>query len=70
MNYVECPFCPLLFPEPQMTGPDGTTPLVRHVAQDHHKVRVRKGSNYRWVDEREIKRRLEETEKVLGRGKR
>ncbi len=69
-NYVECPFCLLLFEDPEVARPDGKTDLMRHVEQDHHKVRVRKGSNYRWVDAKEIKRRLEETEKILARGRR
>jgi hypothetical protein len=67
MNYVECPFCDRIFEDRLVTG---EPPLRRHIEQDHHKVRVRKGSNYRWVDATEVKRRLEETEKLLARGKR
>jgi hypothetical protein len=35
-------------------------PLERHLREEHHKVRLRKGSNYKWVDEAEVKR-LEES---------
>ncbi len=72
-DYVECPFCVLIFEDPgenwvhQMGE---KKPLDRHIEQDHHKVRVRKGSNYRWVDAKEVKRRLEQTERLIGSGKR
>ncbi len=66
MNYVECPFCDRIFEDHF----NGEPPLRRHIEEDHHKVRVRKGSNYRWVDVKEVKRRLEETEKILGKGRR
>ena len=70
VNYVECPFCDRIFEDPDLWPPRKEKPLVRHLEQDHHKVRVRKGSNYKWIDAKEVKRRLEETENLFGRSKR
>lgn len=81
-NYVECPFCERIF-EDRYTTDDGrrSSPprasirepandrLSHHIEQDHHKVRVRKGSNYKWVDAREIQQRLEESDKLLVKGR-
>ena len=57
-EYVQCPFCDALFKEPQARKPSGYTQLEEHVMAMHHKVRVRKGSNYRWIDEAEAKKML------------
>lgn len=59
-DYVQCPFCDRVFPEPQARKASGETPLEEHTVRFHHKVRVRKGSNYRWMDESEVKKRLVE----------
>ncbi len=56
-DYVQNPFCDRLFREPQARKPSGETPLEEHVITVHHKVRVRKGSNYKWMDESEVKKR-------------
>ena len=55
-DYVQCPFCEALFREPQARKPSGYTQLEEHVMAMHRKVRVRKGSNYRWMDEAEVKK--------------
>ena len=55
---MQCLFCDRLFREPQAKRASGETPLEERVMSAHHKVRVRKGSNYRWMDESEVKKRL------------
>ena len=60
-----------LFKEPQARKPSGYTQLEEHVMAMHRKVRVRKGSNYRWMDEGEARKMAarEGTEPMkLGRG--
>ncbi len=57
-DYVQCPFCDKLFKEPQARKTSGETPLEEHVMSAHHKVRVRKGSNYRWMDEAEARKKV------------
>ncbi len=57
-DYVQCPFCDMLFREPQARKPSGYTQLEEHVTGVHHKVRVRKGGNYKWMDEGEVKKKL------------
>lgn len=55
-EYAQCPSCSALFKEPQARKPSGHTQLEEHVMAMHRKVRVRKGSNYRWMDEEDAKR--------------
>jgi len=55
-KYAQCPFCDALFKEPQARKASGSTQLEEHVMTMHRKVRVRKGSNYRWMDEAEVKK--------------
>lgn len=56
-EYAQCQFYDALFREPQARTPSGYTQQVEeHVMPTHHKVRVRKGSNYRWMDEGEAKK--------------
>lgn len=70
-NYVECPVCDRLFEDRILrTNLSLKSALQLHIELDHHKVRVRKGSNYKWVDAKEVERRLEETEKLLAKGRR
>ncbi len=57
-DYVQCPFCDRLFREPQTRKATGETPLEEHVIAAHRKVRVRKGSNYRWMDKGEARKRV------------
>ncbi len=69
-DYIECPFCPLIFEDPFAWPTFKPKPLDAHIMSDHHKVRVRKGSNYRWVDRDEVARRVKETERIMAKGKR
>ncbi len=57
-DYVQCPFCDRLFRGPHAKRASGERPLEERVMSAHHKVRVRKRSNYRWMDESEVKKRL------------
>jgi hypothetical protein len=58
-EYQECPFCDRIFEERGLISPVGTpTPLEAHIVRVHKKVRVRKGSNYKWLDQAEVKKRL------------
>jgi hypothetical protein len=57
-DYVECPFCERVFPAEVYHSMMHTHPLEDHIRDDHHKVKLRKGSNYRWVDKKEIEARL------------
>jgi len=50
-------FCDTLFREQQARKATGETPLEEHVIANHHKDRIGKGSNYRWLDESEARER-------------
>jgi hypothetical protein len=57
-DYVECPFCDRIYPADSYPGLVHTNPLDAHIRTDHGKVKLRKGSNYRWVDRAEVLARL------------
>jgi hypothetical protein len=67
-DYEQCQFCERIFQVSSAThesptllelAPVRISPLDRHIREDHHKVRLRKGSNYKWVDAAEVKRLAE-----------
>ncbi len=49
-------FCDALFREQQARKTSGDTQPEEHVVAMHRKVRIRNGSNYRWIDEAEAKK--------------
>jgi len=58
-DYLQCPVCDRVFkvgdPLVRMSGSERTMmELEAHIRTDHHMVKVRKGSNYRWVDAAEM----------------
>ena len=60
-EYEQCPFCDRLFEVPTVyvaTDPYQGHELYKHIEKEHRKVRVRKGSNYKWMDVAEVKKRL------------
>jgi hypothetical protein len=57
-DYVECPFCERIFEADAYPGLVHQHPLDAHIRTEHRMVKVRKGSNYRWVPEDEVKARL------------
>jgi hypothetical protein len=57
-DYEECPFCDRIFETDVYTGMVHDHPLEDHIRTAHDKLKVRKGSNYRWVDKAEIASRL------------
>jgi hypothetical protein len=57
-DYEECPFCDRIFETVAFPGLARERPIEEHIRSDHHMVRVRKGSNYRWVSEDEVRARL------------
>jgi hypothetical protein len=57
-DYVECPFCDRIFEAEAYTALVHQHPLEQHIRTDHRMVKVRKGSNYRWVREDDVKNRL------------
>jgi hypothetical protein len=57
-DYVECPFCDRIYPADSYRGLVHAHPLDAHIREDHGKVKLRKGSNYRWVDRAEVLARL------------
>ena len=66
-DYEQCQFCERIFEVPvgaegsliELDSPRRATPLDQHIRTEHHKVRLRKGSNYKWVDAAEMKRLTE-----------
>jgi hypothetical protein len=58
VDYQECPFCDRIFEVPQIIKWTQKTPLEEHIEADHHKLKVRKGSNYKWMDKVQVERRL------------
>jgi hypothetical protein len=58
VDYVECPFCEVIFEEDAYPGLVHTRPLDEHIRAVHHRMKIRKGSNYRWVTEEEVRERL------------
>ena len=60
-EYEQCPFCDKIFEVAAIQfvtlSPYRTT-LEKHIVEQHKKVKVRKGSNYKWMDEAEVKRAL------------
>jgi hypothetical protein len=65
-DYEQCPFCDRIFEVPlagrSLIDLDTARPassLDRHIRMDHDKVRLRKGSNYKWVDAGEMRRLAE-----------
>ncbi|HEV2450219.1 MAG TPA: hypothetical protein VGU43_07440 [Thermoplasmata archaeon] len=57
-DYEQCPFCESVF---QIDGKPRNVPLEDHIRADHRKVKLRKGSNYRWVDAAEMERMAAQT---------
>jgi hypothetical protein len=57
-DYMECPFCDRIYEAEAYVALVHQHPLEAHIRSDHHMVRVRKGSNYRWVPEQEVRARL------------
>jgi hypothetical protein len=57
-DYVECPFCDRIFVAEAFHSLMHGHPLEDHIRDDHDKVKLRKGSNYRWVDRKEVEARL------------
>jgi hypothetical protein len=57
-DYEECPFCDMIFETDAYTSMVHQHPLEEHLRAEHHKVKVRKGSNYRWIDMAEVESRL------------
>jgi len=58
-DYLQCPVCDKVFkvgePLVEMSGSEVTmVTLESHIREDHHMVKVRKGSNYRWADANEM----------------
>jgi hypothetical protein len=54
-DYVQCQVCDRVFkvgdPLVSLSGSDrAMMELEAHIRSDHHMVKVRKGSNYKWVD--------------------
>ncbi len=58
VDYAECPFCGRIFPAETFHGMMHLHPLDDHIRSEHDKVKLRKGTNYRWVDRVEIERRI------------
>jgi hypothetical protein len=65
-DYEQCQFCERIFEvalgEGSLIDFDAArraTPLDQHIRREHSKVRLRKGSNYKWVDAAEMKRLAE-----------
>lgn len=61
-HFEQCPFCDRVFRThvgpvayTALRGPP-LSDLEQHLVTDHHKVKLRKGSNYKWVDESEVAR--------------
>jgi hypothetical protein len=57
-DYEECPFCDRIFEADVYTSMVHQHPLEDHIRAEHDKVKVRKGSNYRWADKSEVASRL------------
>ncbi len=57
-DFEECPFCDRIFEAVSFKGLVRERPVEAHIRHDHHMVKVRKGSNYRWVPEAEVRERL------------
>lgn len=62
-DYTECPFCDRIFAVDEFPGLVHSHPLDDHIRSVHHMVKVRKGSNYRWLPEEEVKARLRESQR-------
>jgi hypothetical protein len=56
-EYEECQFCGALYEVANFDG-NSVSMLNDHIKTTHNKVRVRKGSNYRWIDREEVLRKL------------
>ena len=59
VEYVECPFCDKLFPARAWASVGSRFPMEKHINEVHKKFKVWKGRNAKWVDMKEINRRLE-----------
>jgi hypothetical protein len=57
-DYEECPICDRLFETDSYVGMVHTRPVEEHIRSVHRMVKVRRGSNYRWIPEAEVKQRL------------
>ena len=60
-EYELCPFCDKIFEVTAIRfviSSTYRTALEKHIVEQHKKVNVRKGSNYKWMDEAEVKRSL------------
>lgn len=60
-QYEQCPFCDRIFVEGiilrnRVTGETSGNDLEEHISTEHNKVKVRKGTNYKWMDLEEVKR--------------
>lgn len=59
-DYMECPFCDRIFSSDAYPALVHTHPLEDHIRSEHRMVKVRKGSNYRWLSQQEIETRLQD----------
>jgi hypothetical protein len=57
-DYVECPFCDYIFEEDSYHGLVHQQPLDDHIRVTHAMVKVRKGSNYRWLPRDQVRSRI------------
>ena len=65
VEYAQCPFCDKIFAPGmvlvnKVTGDRTGDEMDEHIVKVHDKVRVRKGTNYKWMDRAEVKRLLKE----------
>lgn len=73
-DYEQCPVCDRVFVvEDLRFRPKGReldpTELEAHIRGDHNMVKLRKGSNYRWVDAAEMARLVKEGGKIRSMSK-
>ena len=57
-EFEQCPFCDTLFAIEPGVRIGSDRPIEHHIKVVHHKVRVRKGSNYKWIDRSEALKHL------------
>lgn len=58
-EFEQCPFCDKLFEVPLIRPLSlADRPIDKHIKEVHNKVRVRKGSNYKWIDRSEALKHL------------
>ena len=60
-SYEQCPYCDKIFDVSGLILAWEDTQLEKHIKDVHKKVKVRRGTNYKWMDMSEVSRLMDQS---------